>query len=256
MLSAKKGPVENTGGPHLLGLAQVDLLPPEVRDGRRLGARRRILTYCVLGVVIFTILAIGLFYMLKVSADNRYEDAQQRATELAAEKRKYAAVTGVIRSIQETRDVRDYIVTTEISWADYIDAIAAQLPEGVVIETFEVIQASPTQRAPIANDPTLFSGMGTIAFTAISPDLPSASDWADSLNLVPGLQDAAIQISSLSMSDTGSRDDNELSYEVTATVQVNELALAGRTFDDRDIDGADSDNKQADSGSDGGETDR
>lgn len=173
---------------------------------------------------------------------------------LAAEKKKYSEVTGVIRAIDSTKDVRDFSVVTEVSWADYIDAIAAVLPEGVAIESFEVDQASPTQTAPDSGDPVIATGLGTISFVAKSPTLPDASDWADELNKIPGLQDASIQEVTLdesSTSDSG-RSTGEDVYTVNATAQINQLALAQREFEDREV-GTDA--KKAGSSEDGDQGD-
>ncbi|GAA2248185.1 hypothetical protein GCM10010401_22560 [Rarobacter faecitabidus] len=219
------------------GLPQIDLLPPEVRDGRRLSARRRVLIYCVLGVVAAVILAIAGTYLLKLNADNRLADAQDRSTQLVAEKKKYSEVTNVIKSINATKKVRDFSVVTEVGWADYIDAIAAQLPPGVTIDKFEVEQASPTSPAPDVSDPTLATGLGTISFSATSPTLPDASDWADALNIIPGLQDATILDSTLNEGGTAG-GKGVANYTVSVTVQINERALAHREFKDREV-GAD-----------------
>ncbi|SNS38322.1 hypothetical protein SAMN06309944_0027 [Micrococcales bacterium KH10] len=217
-------------------LPQVDLLPPEVRDGRRLGLRRRLLVYIVLGVVAVVILTIGFAYVVKTNADSRLAEAEDRAIALSAEKKKYSEVTTVIRAIADTKDVRDFSVVTAVDWAAYIDAIAAQLPDDVTIDTFDVKQASPTERASTAGDPVLATGLGTINFTATSPDLPEAADWVDALNLIAGLQDASIQVAA--RNDSSGSGGSGSTYSVTATVQINQLALLNREFDDREIETA------------------
>ncbi|TQK75605.1 PilN domain-containing protein [Rarobacter incanus] len=244
---AAAGPEQQGAAFAPTGLPQVDLLPPEVRDGRRLGARRRILTYAVLGVLAAVVLAIGGTYVVKLTADNRLEDANNRSTQLAAEKKKYSEVVGVIKSIDSTKKVRDFSVVTEINWADYIDAIASQLPDGVTIDSFDIEEASPTDSAPDASDPTLATGLGTITFVATSPSLPDASDWADALNIVPGLQDATIIDSSLAESVSGS-GSAKATYSVNVSVQVNAEALAHREFNDTEVstDGSTSSDKDGD----------
>lgn len=236
-LTSKKESKMQTGALGAPDLPQVDLLPPEIRDGRRLKAHQRRLSFVVVGVLVFAVVAVGGVEVLKINAESRLTNAQSVADELAHQKKEYSVVTGVIKSIIDTKAVRDFSLTTEVSWAPYIQAIAAVLPEGVTIDSFDIEQAGLAGALSSASDPVIATGLGTITFVAQSASIPKSSDWADALNTVPGFQDASIQSMSLGSDST----TNKPSYAVNVSVQINQLALANRVFKDADPDSAASD---------------
>ncbi len=226
-----------------MALPQVDLLPPEIREGRRFKVRQRKLGITILGVLVVALLLIVGFWSLKGQAENRLAQAEDTAQDLQQQKKQYSSVTGILKSISDTKDVRDFSLTTEVNWSRYIQAISAVLPAGVTIDTFDIVQVSLTSSATAASDPVLAGGLGTLTFVARSPTIPEASDWSDALDGVPGFQDASIQSVSLDTAEAGDKE----SYTVNATVQFNSLALANRVFEDSDpaADGAKTSQEEA-----------
>lgn len=210
-------------------LPQVDLLPPEIRESRGLAVLKRRLLLVVIAAVLVAILGYGGAVLVKSEAQSRVDAAQDDATRLLVEKRKYFEVTNVIKAIGTTQEAREFSVSAEVLWRPYIEAISAILPQDVTLDSFSVAQGTPSDlfnntvtAADLLSDP----GVGSVSFVARSATLPDASEWIDALEAIPGFTDATLQSSQIS--DKG----EETYYSVACTVQVAKTALSGRTFEE------------------------
>jgi len=201
---------------------QVDLLPPEVRAGRRLKrAKRRLL----LGVALILLAALAAYAATLFSAaaaQVALVEVQNETSRLTSEQAKYAEVPQVLGDIASAEQARQLGTSTEILWKPYLDAIRAVTPTGVSIGGLTVTTATPMQPAQLAANPLAASSLGQIAFTAKSLTVPDTSDWLDALDSVPGFADAWFS------AETLTEQEGVIYYEVAATVQVNDEALANR----------------------------
>ena len=100
------------------------------------------------------------------------------------------------------------------------------LPDGVTIETLQVVGVAPGEELPPGADDLTQPGIAVMTFTASSETLPDASEWIEALQSVPGLADVNLQSSVLK------DEDGTSAYTVSVTVQVTADALANRTFPD------------------------
>jgi hypothetical protein len=205
---------------------QVNLMPPEVLEGRQLVVLKRRLVWAVIFLLVVVALVFAGAYMLRMAAETRHEDSLAAADQLTAQKREYSPVITVLGDIEKTTAARSFTLSTEVNWMSYIYAIEAVLPEGVTMESVSITGISPGAELQPGADDLTRAGIAVIAFQAKSETLPDASEWIEALQSVPGLADANLQSSELA------DEEGEELYTVSATVQVTEDALANRTFAD------------------------
>jgi hypothetical protein len=107
---------------------QVDLLPPEVREGRKLKSTKRALLFTVLGVVVALTLAAAAAFLSAAAAASELTAVQGDTTVLLAEQSKYAEVPRVLGQVANAEAARQAGLSTEILWKPYLEALRAVTP--------------------------------------------------------------------------------------------------------------------------------
>lgn len=206
--------------------AQVDLLPPEVLAGRKLSTTKRVLALSLVG----TLALCGMGYVWSTfevqSADERLADAESQAMTLRKERQKYAEVPVVLNAITDATAARFVGLSTEISWAPYVRAVSAVIPQGATITSVAIAQVSPSAMLAEVADPLLDAGVGQVVFTVEVPTMPTAAEWKDALETIPGFMDATLQSAAIN------EQDGDVFYELSTTVQVDESAFSLRFLDE------------------------
>jgi Tfp pilus assembly protein PilN len=204
-------------------LAQVNLLPHEVREARTLGVVRRWIfaSTGVTAVAVVTIVAVA--HVQTSIAGSELAQAQAETTALLTQQRPYAEVNTVRTELESARAARAYALADEILWSDYLGALVAVTPDGVGIASMDYHGTTPLTSAPPSTDPLVDAGVGTLTFTAFARDVPDTAAWADALEGVPGFDDPRIDAVSLAEAAVGGR-----AYEVTGTVQLDDAAFSHR----------------------------
>jgi len=205
---------------------QVNLMPPEVVEGRHLVIVKRRLLWSIIALLVICVLAFAGAFVLRAAADQRYNDALAQSDTLMAQKKQFSPVIQVQTDITNTTNARSFALATEVNWTNYAYSIQAALPKGVTIQSLTVVGIDPGSPLAEGADPLTRPGVAVISFSALSETLPDASAWIEALSAIPGLADVNLQ-SSVLQDQTG-----EVSYLVSATAQVTEEALANRTFTD------------------------
>lgn len=204
------------------GWPQVDLLPPEVRAGRKLRHTKRLLLLVVAGILLASLLGWVATLFAAASAQSELDGVMQDTARLQAEQSKYAEVPQVLGDIANIEGARTAGTSTEILWKPYFDALRAVTPVGVSIDDLSVTTATPMMVAPTATSPLAGPSIGQIVFTAKALAVPDTSAWLDALDAVPGLGDAWFSSSTLT------ETEGVVYWSISATVEVNNLALANR----------------------------
>lgn len=207
---------------------QINLLPPEITTGRQVAVVKRRMVWIILAALLVALLAFAGAFFVRVNAEQRHQDALTEADNLTALKRQYSPVVQVIKQITLIQKSREFVLANEVDWASYVYAIAAVLPEGVTIDSISVAAIGPGAELVPGVDELTTDAIGVISFTATSPTLPDASAWIDTLESIPGLADANLQSAELQ------DESGNVTYQISATVQVTEAALAHRTFPDQE----------------------
>lgn len=208
----------------VVGLPQVNLLPPEVHAARGMRTTKRLLAMSLAGVVGLCALGYVASTFRAASAQSELGDAQARTSALMVEKAKYAEVPRVQSALASAQTAQQLGMSTEVQWRQYIDAITAVLPEGVSIDSFSTNGATPMTAATPPSNPLQAVSVGQIQFTARSLTLPDTAAWMDALDSVPGLADSWVPSATV----TASEDGNTVYYTVSATVQLLDSAYSHR----------------------------
>jgi Tfp pilus assembly protein PilN len=207
-----------------LQLPQVNLLPPEVRSARGLRVVQRWLVISLLVVLVVCVGMVGVAMLDKSNAQTELEQSQQRTAELTAQVATYAEVPQVESALDRAWNAQVLGMTTDVLWSERIGAIAALLPDGVKIESFDVVMPSIIDPSLTTENLLRPVPSGTIALVLRSATLPDTASLMRSLDAVPGFTSAWAD-SAETAQDDGSTD---VYYRVKMSVLVTEDALSGR----------------------------
>lgn len=211
-----------TSSPVGVRLPQVNLLPPEVHAKRGLARVKRWLAAGLVLAILLAVGGVGLAMMAESGAEAELAEAQAETDRLVLEQQKYAEVPLLLSQLDQVSAARTYGMSTEVLWPAYLSAVAATAPEGVAIDLLSVTAAAPGAGVALPTDALAAPSIANIAFSAESLTLPDTAGWLDGLATIPGFSDAWFS------SATVTEEEGLVYYTVSATVQINEQAFAGR----------------------------
>ena len=200
---------------------QVDLLPPEVRQGRKLKRTKQLLAVALLAIVLLAVVGWVFAKFTLVAANREVADAQADTDKLTSEQAKYAGVPRIQSQLTATRNALSSATATEVLWKQYLEALRAVTPANVSYEDVHAtLSIDPTGTQ--AGDPLQKPSVGQIVFTARAATLPDVAAWMDAVGQVPGFSDP--WFTQAVVTD----DQGYVYYKVSGTVQVTSGALAHR----------------------------
>ena len=130
---------------------QVDLLPPEVRAGRKLGQTKRLLVLAVLAVVLLAVLGWVYAKFTLDSANQDLADAQVETDRLTAEQAKYAEVPQIQGQLSRANNALSSATATEVLWKPYFEALRAVTPAQVSYESLQVTMSNDPNAAIVVS---------------------------------------------------------------------------------------------------------
>lgn len=202
---------------------QVNLLPSEVTQGRRLKSIKRLLLLALLVVVLIATLAYAGAQWLARSAAAELASVQAETARLQEEKASYAEVPTTLGAISQAETARQQGMATEILWPSYLESLRAVTPTGVSYDSLSVTVGSASQPYAGSTDPLATPGsIGQVSFTARSTTVPDTAAWIDGISTVAGLQNPWFS------SASRTEEDGVVYYQVEATVDLQPSALSGR----------------------------
>ncbi|MBX9245862.1 PilN domain-containing protein [Actinotalea ferrariae] len=203
-------------------MAQVNLLPPEVRSRRAVG---RLKVRLVVALLV-TLLVAALGFVYAAFTDKQATDdlafAQSEVQRLQQEQAQYAEVPQVKSAITAVESARLLGTSTEVLWPAYVRAIQAVTPAGVTIQDLDTEMPSPIMGSAVTQGPLDEASVGAISFTGQALTLPDLSAWMDALERVPGFVDASYTTAELTSAE------GVVYYTITTTVHVTQDAFADR----------------------------
>lgn len=209
---------------------QVNLLPNEILIARGLKVLKRLLALAVLVVVAVLILVIGWMFLGEKNANSDLDAAKDHTEELRIEEAKYAEVPLVMNALTTAQSSRSLGMSTEVMWRSYLEAVSAVLPDGMSITQFTMSGATPTTAATAVTDPLQQPSIDILNLSVRSLTLPNTADMILALNSIPGFGDAWV-----SSAVVGQGEDGTVYYDVIASVQVRDSALANRFLPEEPI---------------------
>ena len=168
----------------LSSLPRVNLLPPEIAEGRRVRRIQVGLGAAVLG-------AVGIVALLYVSANSGVSSAQEqldaanaRHSSLQSEMGKYRDVTAVQARADAAQAMLTQAMGQEVRYSRLLTDLSLTVPENVWLKSVTFTQGAPAgstaAAAPAASSLTT-PGIGTVTFTGVGFKHDDVALWLESL---------------------------------------------------------------------------
>lgn len=225
MTSTVARPAEARFVPGSIGappLPQVNLLPPEVRSRRALGRTKARLAVGLALLLLGLAVAYVFASFAKSQAATDLADAQDEAQRLVSRQAEFSEVPLVKGQIGFAEQALQLAMANEVLWPKYLLAIQAVQPPEVSLAQLTTEMPGPSGAWIPSASPLDGPSVGSIGFTAQARTLPDLAAWMDALDGIAGFND--VTLSTATMTD----DEGVVSYEISASIQVDESAFEGR----------------------------
>jgi Tfp pilus assembly protein PilN len=171
-------------------LARVNLLPPEIEQGRRFRRTQLGLGAGVvasLGVVAVLFLAAN---SQVTTAEEELADSKRETVQLEARTAEYSQVPLVYSQVEAARAQLELAMGKEIRWSFFLNDLSLKTPNRVWLDTMTVTASEAVAAAPVpAAGPGanyIDSGIGNIAFTGHGMKHNDVAAWLVSLSKQKG----------------------------------------------------------------------
>ena len=203
-------------------MSQVNLLPPEIRQGQLI--RRR--TFMVAGAGVAVLVLIALVYFAQVArlsgADAELATQQQKNDALSAEIAQLDQYAQLQSQLQDKQKLVDTVSADEIEWSTALLDVSRVIPDEAALTTMSgQINLTTGTTAGATTIPTTTgtaSGLvGQITFDGTALGLGTVATWLDSLKTVPGWENPTA---------TTITQSNPNIYGFSSSVDLSKKALA------------------------------
>jgi outer membrane murein-binding lipoprotein Lpp len=159
---------------------RVNLLPPEVLEGRRFRRAQYVMGAAVLSTLVVVGGAVFWAQQGVQDAQAELDGVQARVRTLQAEQARYVAVPKLIAQVEGVQASRKRVMAADVLWYRYLNEVDGARPTGVTISqvTFGLTGSA---EAP-ATDPVSKPGIGTLTITGSGRRFSEVADWLDSLD--------------------------------------------------------------------------
>jgi Tfp pilus assembly protein PilN len=172
---------------------KVNLLPPEILEGRQFARRQKLLGCAVVAAVAAA--GAGVFYAQGQVSNAQDELAleQGRTTTLQTEKAKYDAVPLVLAQVDAAKTARGVAMATDVPWYRFLNDLALSTPRNVWLENVTVtVPVATATTGTTGTDALAAAGIGTVTVTGKANDFPTVASWLEGLDQVSGVDGTAI----------------------------------------------------------------
>ena len=206
----------------------VNLLPPEIVDGRGLTRLKKMLAGGLLVVVAACAGAAAWAQAGVSSAQEGLDAAHARGALLQAEQTKYAQVPRILELIDDAAAARERAMADDILWYGFLSDLSLTTPKGVSLQTLEMT-VDDTGTPTAAADPLTPAGLGHVTFTGKAEHFPDVATWLEAVGSVHGLDGSTLQTATRGTAGGGSGDGTAGgAITFTSTIQVTSKALTHR----------------------------
>jgi Tfp pilus assembly protein PilN len=208
---------------------KVNLLPPEIVEGRRLARLKKMLGGGLL-VVVAACGGAAVWAQAGVSsAQADLDAAHANGAVLQTEQAKYVQVPRILGLIDDAAAVRERAMADDVLWYGLLSDLSLTTPKGISLQSLEV---TVDDGAPSATgtDPLTPSGLGHVTFTGTAEHFPDVAAWLEAVASLHGLDGSTLQTASRGPAgggtSGGTAGGNGITF--TSTVQVTGKALTHR----------------------------
>jgi Tfp pilus assembly protein PilN len=206
---------------------KVNLLPPEIVEGRRLTRLRKVLGGGVL-VVVASCAGAAVWAQAGVSsAQEELDAAHARGAILQSEQAKYAQVPRILGLIDDAAAARERAMTNDVLWYGFLSDLSLTTPKGISLESLEMTLDDGSTSA--TRDPLTPSGLGHVTFSGKAQHFPDVAAWLEAVGTLHGLDGSTLQTATRGTNDGsagGTANGNGITF--TSTIQVTGKALTHR----------------------------
>jgi hypothetical protein len=200
--------------------ARVNLLPPEIEEGKRAGRTRVGIIGLAVAAVLVVVAAIGVTVFLAAAAQARLLAAQDETIQILQEQNEFVEARALALRVDTVEAAQQAGTLTEIEMQALIRAVDATVPGGVLVSSFAIDSASPIEEFPVPSSPLERPRTAILILTALVPNLDTIEPWVTGLKNLIGFADVFVS--------NAARDESTGSYEVTITVNLNDALYRGR----------------------------
>jgi len=204
---------------------RVNLLPPEIIEGRRF-RRTQIKLAAVVVAVVLAGLAATVWSQYQVSvARSEHEVVQARTEQLRTQAAAYAEVPKVLAQVDAATTAREQAMATDVLWYRFLDELAVATPTSVWLGTLDLTM---TEGTGVGNrDALTDSGLGEVVVTGTAKQMPEVASWLTSVSTVRGMDVSRLQ-SALRKEESVGTSTATSSISFTSAVTVTADALSHR----------------------------
>lgn len=199
-------------------LPRVNLLPPEIAEGRRLRRIQYGLGAAVLGAVGLVAAGFVLASGAAGSAQSEVDAARAENSKLTAESAKFSSVTAVYAQAAAAQGMLTQAMGQEVRYSRLLSDLSLSVPQNVWLTQLTYSQTPPSQ--PTLGMPG--TGIGTMTVTGKAFSHDDVAVWLESLAGQKSLQNPYFSSSTESLIGT------RKAVDFTSTAALTPDALSGR----------------------------
>jgi Tfp pilus assembly protein PilN len=205
---------------------RVNLLPPEIVEGRRLARLKRVLGGTLVAVVAGCACAVVWAQLGVSSAQDDLDAAEARGTALQAQQAQYSQVPRITDLIDTTTTARQTAMSNDVLWYGFLSDLSLTAPKSVSLTSLEVTLLDSTAPAGAPTDPLAPSGMGQVSFSGKANHFVDVASWLNAVGSVHGLDGSTLQTATRGVQGGATGKGGPITF--TSTVQVTDKALTHR----------------------------
>jgi Tfp pilus assembly protein PilN len=205
---------------------RVNLLPPEVLEGRRFRRTQVKLAGALAGAALLAGAATMWAQMGVSAATQEGESVAARTSQLRAQEATYAEVPRVLAKVDAAKVAREQAMASDVLWYRFLDELAVATPTSVWLGTLD-ISMTDNPAAATAKDALSPAGLGEVTVSGTASVMPEVASWLTAVGTVHGLDTSRLQ-SATRKEEAGTAGAKTAKVAFTTAVSVTADALSHR----------------------------
>lgn len=202
------------------GLPRVDLLPEEVKDGRKGDRIRRNLGFAVVVVLIVSVLAVAAATVQSIGAQASLAAEENRTPKLLEQQTEFYEVRSVSDQLATMKAARELGSSTEIDWKKFVNGAVSRMPESLDMILMVGSGSSPIESQAASAVPLQGTSVATVVFTLQSEKITDFASFVKDIRDLQGFADVTPYTITL--------DEESLVYEASITVHLSSESYENR----------------------------
>lgn len=204
---------------------RVNLLPPEIIEGRRFRRTQTRLGAVVAATVLAGLGVTGLAQYQVAVANAEQAAVQARTTQLQAEAASYAEVPKVLGELDAATAAREQAMTGDVLWYRFLDELAVATPTTVSLTTLDMSMTLGGSGQTGSADALSDTSLGEVVVSGTATNMNDVATWLTSVGTVHGMDVSRLQ-SAVRNDDAAGTAGASVAF--TSAVGITENALSHR----------------------------